>query len=102
MGTVAYMERARLSEMVAFRVYSSLYQVVTDLAKRERRKLSEIELALFERGVAAFKRDGLLFEPEGGEGGGNSGKPDSDNGSETLPVKGAKTYLDTPRKKKKG
>jgi hypothetical protein len=58
------MERQRLSEMIAFRVYPALYEVVTKLATRERRKLSEVELALFERGVAAFQRDGLLFEPQ--------------------------------------
>jgi hypothetical protein len=58
------MERQRLSEMIAFRVYPSLYEVVTKLAAKERRKLSEVELALFERGVAAFQRDGKLFEPE--------------------------------------
>lgn len=57
-------KRERLSEMIAFRVYPSLYQVVTALAAKERRKLSEVELALFERGVSAFQRDGLLFEPE--------------------------------------
>lgn len=61
---VAPVKRERLSEMIAFRVYPSLYEVVTSLAHRERRKLSEVELALFERGVAAYKRDGLLFEPE--------------------------------------
>lgn len=57
------MKRERLSETIAFRVYPSLYQVVTELAAKERRKLSEVELALFERGVAAFQRDGQLFEP---------------------------------------
>jgi hypothetical protein len=61
---VVGVKRERLSEMIAFRVYPSLYEVVTSLANKERRKLSEVELALFERGVAAFKRDGLLFEPE--------------------------------------
>jgi hypothetical protein len=61
---VTPVKRERLSEMIAFRVYPSLYQVVTGLASKERRKLSEVELALFERGVAAFQRDGLLFEPE--------------------------------------
>lgn len=64
MLTLARVKRERLSEMIAFRVYPSLYEVVTTLASRERRKLSEVELALFERGVAAFQRDGLLFEPE--------------------------------------
>lgn len=64
MFKVIAVKRERLSEMIAFRVYPSLYQVVTGLAAKERRKLSEVELALFERGVAAFKRDGLLFEPE--------------------------------------
>lgn len=61
---VADVKRERLSEMIAFRVYPSLYQVVISLATKERRKLSEVELALFERGVAAYQRDGLLFEPE--------------------------------------
>lgn len=61
---VVSVKRERLSEMIAFRVYPTLYRVVTELATKERRKLSEVELALFERGVAAFQRDGLLFEPE--------------------------------------
>lgn len=61
---IARVKRERLSEMIAFRVYPSIYQVVATLAAKERRKLSEVELALFERGVAAFQRDGLLFEPE--------------------------------------
>lgn len=61
---VVAVKRERLSEMIAFRVYPSLYEVVTSIAHKDRRKLSEVELALFERGVAAFKRDGLLFEPE--------------------------------------
>ena len=61
---VLAVKRERLSEMIDFRVYPSLYEVVTSIAHKDRRKLSEVELALFERGVAAFKRDGLLFEPE--------------------------------------
>lgn len=64
MFKVLSVKRERLSEMIAFRVYPSLYEVVTSLAHKERRKLSEVELALFERGVAAYQRDGLLFEPE--------------------------------------
>lgn len=64
MAKVASVKRERLSEMIAFRVYPSLYQVVTEVAAKDRRKLSEVELALFERGVAAFQRDGHLFEPE--------------------------------------
>jgi hypothetical protein len=53
----------RLSETLAFRVPGRVYEVVKELAERERRKMSEVELAIFERGLAAYQRDGLLFEP---------------------------------------
>lgn len=55
--------KERLSEMIAFRVPARFYQMVKELAESERRKMSEVELAIFERGLAAYQRDGLLFEP---------------------------------------
>lgn len=33
------------------------------MAGQERRKMNEIARAILDRGLAAYKRDGLLFEP---------------------------------------
>jgi len=57
-------KQERLSETLAFRVTPAVYQYLNDLAAKDRRKLSEVATALLERGIAAFKRDGRLFEPE--------------------------------------
>lgn len=56
--------KARLSETIAFRVTPAIYQFLSSLGERERRKMSEIATALLERGIAAYKRDRELFEPE--------------------------------------
>lgn len=38
--------------------------MLNELADKERRKVSEIVTALLARGVAAYNRDGQLFEPD--------------------------------------
>lgn len=50
------------SETLSFRVPSSLYLSIGKIAKADRRKLSEVALALLERGLSAYQRDGVLFE----------------------------------------
>lgn len=54
----------RFSETVSFRLPESLYSVLAGMARHERRKLSEILVAVVERGVAAYLLDGHLFEPQ--------------------------------------
>lgn len=54
--------KERLVETIAFRVTPSVYNFLEQIAKRERRKLSEIATAFLERGIAAYTRDGKLFE----------------------------------------
>ena len=59
------MGKEKLSEQLSFRVPPSLYRAVMEIADADRRKLSEVALALLERGVAAYQRDGSLFEKQG-------------------------------------
>jgi len=56
--------KERLSETIAFRVTPTIYRFLDELGTRERRKMSEIATALLERGIAAYKRDRELFEPQ--------------------------------------
>lgn len=58
------MSKERLSETLAFRVTSGVYERTKDIAKKTRRELADVERALYERGLAAYERDGELFEPE--------------------------------------
>lgn len=53
----------RKVETLAFRVTARVYKAVKEIAEAERRRMSEVEIAIFERGLAAYQRDGLLFEP---------------------------------------
>jgi hypothetical protein len=53
---------ANKSETLSFRVPDSVYDEVYQVAKLDRRKLSEVALGLLERGLAAYKRDGQIFE----------------------------------------
>lgn len=63
--TVMSNEKERFPETLpAFRVTREVYEVVTGVANNDRRKISDVARALLERGVAAFNRDNLLFEPE--------------------------------------
>jgi hypothetical protein len=52
----------KLTEQLSFRVTPTLHSQLTVIAKADRRKISEVATALLERGVAAFQRDGHLFE----------------------------------------
>jgi hypothetical protein len=54
----------KLSEQLSLRIPRSLYESLDEVARQDRRKLSEVGLALLERGYAAYERDGRLFEPE--------------------------------------
>jgi hypothetical protein len=64
MITYKSMEKARRNETLSFRVTDKFYQRLWDIGKSERRILSEVSLALLERGLAAYERDGSLFEVE--------------------------------------
>ena len=57
-------EAEKLSESIAFRVTRSFSDSLAEITGRERRRLSEVVLALLERGYAAYRRDGSLFEPD--------------------------------------
>src|SRR5579885_3434404 len=50
------------TKQLSIRVHDSLYDTLENIADSERRKLSEISLALLERGIIAYKRDHKLFE----------------------------------------
>lgn len=57
------MRREKLTEQLSFRVSGELYELIEEIARRERRKQNEVARALLERGVAAFQRDKQIFEP---------------------------------------
>lgn len=54
----------KLTEQLSFRVSPRLYGTIELIAKKQRRKPNEVARALLERGVAAFYRDGVLFEDD--------------------------------------
>lgn len=73
----------------AFRVTEEVSRVVRDIVKTDRRTISDVARALLERGVAAYQRDGLLFEPredDGSKGNGESGSGGSEDPS-AIPVR---------------
>lgn len=55
---------AELNSQVTFRLNDKLYRRIQAIASKERRKGNEVSRALLERGIAAYERDGELFEPE--------------------------------------
>ena len=58
-------DEERLTDTIpAFRVNDEVSRVVRGVVKADRRTISDVARALLERGVAAYQRDGLLFEPE--------------------------------------
>lgn len=60
-------EDERLIDTIpAFRVTAEVSKVVRGIVKADRRTISDVARALLERGVAAYLRDGKLFEPEDG------------------------------------
>jgi hypothetical protein len=57
-------ENDRLVDTIpAFRIDEHTSQVVRKIVKDDRRSISDVARALLERGVAAYDRDGKLFEP---------------------------------------
>lgn len=58
------MSSEKLTEQMTFRVSPSLYRAIELIARKQRRKPNEVARALLERGVAAFMRDGVLFEDD--------------------------------------
>lgn len=55
----------RLTDTIpAIRVSALIGDLIRDLSKRDRRELVDVARALLERGAAAYRKDGLLFEPE--------------------------------------
>ena len=55
---------AGLNKTLAFRVADADYKVIEQAMERERRTESDVCRALLQRGLAAYKRDGRIFEPE--------------------------------------
>ena len=53
-----------LNKTLAFRVADADYKTIEQAMERERRTESDICRALLLRGIAAYKRDGRIFEPE--------------------------------------
>lgn len=53
-----------LPETLGFRVTEDDYEAIAQAMAKERRTESEVSRAFIGRGIAAYKRDGLLFEPE--------------------------------------
>lgn len=86
--SIAFMTDAdRLPETVpSFRVSRKIYEVVKNLKAKERRTLTETARLLLERGVAAYLRDGLLFEPDENDNGRQSFKIEQ-SGKEVSPGK---------------
>ena len=54
---------AKLSEQVVFKAPGEWIEKLQRESVKERRALSAVERAIFERGYLAWLRDGLLFEP---------------------------------------
>jgi hypothetical protein len=58
-------DEERLTDTIpAFRVKDEVSKVIRGIVKADRRNISDVTRALLERGVAAYKRDGKLFEPQ--------------------------------------
>ena len=55
----------KLTAQITFRSTDELYNLLEKIAVKERRRSNEVARALLERGIAAYERDGELFEPEG-------------------------------------
>lgn len=57
-------KRGKLTDQLTFRVYKKTFTKVEEIRKKERRVQNEVARALLERGIAAYERDGQLFEPD--------------------------------------
>lgn len=73
------MRMAELKSQVTFRVSDEVYDRLNEIAQDERRKQNEVARALLERGIAAYERDGQLFEPNGIQSNGTNTKPQGVN-----------------------
>lgn len=49
---------------LTFRVAQRTYDTLLLISKKQRRKQNEVARALLDRGIAAFLRDGILFEDD--------------------------------------
>lgn len=65
----------------AFRVGQAVSDVIRKVVKEDRRTISDVARALLERGVAAYLRDGKLFEPPSSNGAQDAGQAASDKPS---------------------
>jgi hypothetical protein len=57
-------DEEKLSEQLSFRVTPSLYRELVSIARRHRRRISEVATGLIERGLQLYAQDDLIFEPE--------------------------------------
>ncbi|HKS27104.1 MAG TPA: hypothetical protein VJS44_04765 [Pyrinomonadaceae bacterium] len=87
---------AELKSQVTFRVSDEIYETINDIAIKERRKQNEAARALLERGVAAYNRDGLLFEPTR-----NNGTLDNDNRANEHPKDAPRIETEEGRRSRK-
>jgi hypothetical protein len=53
----------KLPGNIQFKAEESHEKIVNEIAKRERRPVGAVARAIFERGLAAYARDGNIFEP---------------------------------------
>lgn len=58
------MPKEPLPKTLGFRVSEDAYRAIETAMREERRIESDVCRAFIERGIAAYKRDGKLFEPE--------------------------------------
>lgn len=54
----------KLRETISFRCEDEFLIIVNHIAQVERRTGGAVARAIFERGLAAYNRDGMLFESE--------------------------------------
>ena len=54
----------KLEAQITFRETKEVYDLLQKISADERRRMNEMARALLERGIAAYLRDGKLFEPE--------------------------------------
>lgn len=75
-------DEERLTDTIpAFRVNDEVSKVVRGIVKADRRTISDVARALLERGVAAYLRDGKIFEPPDDGGVEGTSKPATDKPS---------------------
>lgn len=55
---------AIMERQFTFRADDALYQIIQEIAGKERRKMSEIARYLLQRGVSSYLRDSFLFEED--------------------------------------